>query len=189
MSAGKRGLHLVVQREPLDINTVVTHTLAKMKDELVLASIQLSQELHPSLPLLTGVPSALGEALELLIRNSMDSMLDKTRVVRVRTSLVELAPVDTTEIYPPGKGIPGLYPNISVYDTGRGLNELQRRHFFTQPPEDEMRTRNLRRILDAMRLNEAGIKIRSYEDRVVQVDMIFLDSRGITGRRLKAQTP
>lgn len=187
MPALKRGLQLVVPREPLDINTIVTETMSDLNPELVSQSIGYRQELGSSLPIITGFPSLLRDGLAQLIRNSMDSMVDKTRIIRVLTGMQQLAAPELKEIYPPGVGSAGMHPYISVYDTGKGLPERQQRQFFTQLNGDNVRTRNLRTVLEAVRRHEAGIRIRSYEDRVFQVFIYFVGSRGVTGRRIKAQ--
>ena len=80
------------QRRPTDINDVVRRSVAVVINQLTVDRVQLDLGLAPGLPELTADSNQLQQVAVNLILNAADAIGGTGGTIRVRTSMVELAP-------------------------------------------------------------------------------------------------
>jgi two-component system cell cycle sensor histidine kinase/response regulator CckA len=113
----------VVQPQVLDLNTLVVN-VDKMLHRLIGEDIELVTALSPSLPKIKVDPGQFQQVLMNLVVNARDAMPDGGRLT-IETTAARFKERDA----PPGLA-PGNYVELSVRDTGKGMDEEIRRRLF-----------------------------------------------------------
>ncbi len=146
----------------MDLNEAVeemTHLLSVS----ISKTISLRFDLGKDLPPLEADPAQLQQVVMNLVTNASDAIGDKEGVIRIATSLVDLAPSSLAQDFPAQSVEPGPHLVLEVTDTGCGMDSetLQRifEPFFTTKVKG--RGLGLSAMLGILRGHHAGIRITS----------------------------
>ncbi len=112
----------VVQPQVLDLNTLVAN-MDKMLHRLIGEDVELVTVLGPRLPKIKVDPGQFQQVLMNLVVNARDAMPDGGRIT------IETAAAKLKKQEAPGLA-PGDYVELSVLDTGKGMDEETRRRIF-----------------------------------------------------------
>ena len=93
-------------------------------------SVDLTLDLHPSLPPTEGDRSQIQQLVMNLILNAVEATGERPGVVRVTTSLYEVRPGDPVAHFRPEPPVPGMYVAVQVNDDGCGMNEAVKSQIF-----------------------------------------------------------
>src|SRR6185437_8204544 len=93
-------------------------------------SVDLTLDLHPSLPPTEGDRSQIQQLVMNLILNAVEATGERPGIVRVTTSLYEVRPGDPVAHFRPEPPVPGMYVAVQVNDDGCGMNEAVKSQIF-----------------------------------------------------------
>ena len=116
------------QRQPVDVNEVVTEALRVMRSDLLSRQVAVGSDLAEALPTVSGDRNQLQQVLLNLVINGCEAMdaqpANRRLEVRTRTTArgdVEIAVVDQGEGIPPGKLDAIFDPFVTTKVAGMGL--------------------------------------------------------------------
>ena len=175
----------VVKPVVLDLNQVITR-MQKMITRLIGEDIAMHIQLAPQPPY---IKMDLGQFEQILLNlavNARDAMpkggmltirlhtvyypphslnLTMPGLLGAAFSAVNLPAISPPAVYPPGSYPPGNYVQISVYDTGEGMNEQTRAHifepFFTTKPSGKGTGLGLSTVYGVVSQNGGFIHVES----------------------------
>src|SRR4051812_47912288 len=114
--------------EPVNVSSLVRDISELLR--AVPRTVDISLHLHPDLPLIEGDASQIQQLVMNLILNAVEATGERPGVVRVTTSVRQVAPGDRVGHFRPDPPQPGAYVSIEVMDDGCGMSEIIKTQIF-----------------------------------------------------------
>ena len=93
-------------------------------------TIMFDLQLAPELPLIRGDPVALSQICDNLIQNAVEAMGVSQGIVTIATAVVACSDADLRQSYCQTVPKAGRFVQLTVSDTGQGLNATAKAHLF-----------------------------------------------------------
>jgi len=192
MEAGRRGATLtrqflafarkqVLQPQPLDLSATIRELSGILK-RLLRADITMELRLADHLGTIMGDPSQLEQVLMNLVVNARDAMPDGGTII-IKTADVDLEEVAAAQLV----ATPGPSVQLTVTDTGVGMNDETRRRlfepFFTTKEAGKGTGLGLATVYGIVKQSGGAIDVESAPGKGASFKLYFPRSTGTPGAR------